>query len=298
MRGSSLFYVLLLGSLSACLTPEAEEITDVESPVIGPVAAATSAVAPEHFVEVPPEATHIPLAFGVTDNLGISEIVVESHNAFDGHLHGRSISSNKFVLLDHRQTLLGEDLEDPTQFESQLDDEISIYLDERNPSLAKDDRVLAGPYHFSIKAVDASGNETSYDDNSTYHTTLHLQRSYAPRVRVDAVDRVTGSVNGTVARNAADSASSETVFLWVYVVRPDPARPAQEGEIRAEWLWGESNWPHQFRADSGEPLPGRPEIDLSALLSDEAAIRQMAGGDLLRVWAEDANGNITLRTFN
>ncbi len=158
--------------------------------------------------------------------------------------------------------------------------------------------MLAGPHHFSVKAVDVSGNETSYDDNSTYHSTIHLQRSYAPRVTVDAIDGAGGSVSGTVVRNVRDSASSDIVFLWVYLVRPDPTNLAQGGELRAEWLWGESNWPHQFRPDRGDPLPHASEINLGTLLSGEDAIRQMAGGDLLRVWAEDANGNITLRTFN
>ncbi len=171
-------------------------------------------------------------------------------------------------------------------------------MDERNPNIPAGARLLAGPYRFSIKAVDASGNETSYDDNSTYHSTLYLQRSYTPAVAVTNVDRATGSLNGRVKRNADDESSSDIVFLWVYISRPDPANPTQEGELVTEWLWGKSNWPHQFRANSGAPLPDPADIDLSALLKDQTAIKQMASGDQLRVWAEDKNGNITLKTFN
>ena len=297
MRLIATTLLLLAGTLSGCLGSEADETIDLTAPVIGP-RGSTQGIAPARFLEVGPKASHIPLAFEVTDERGISEIGIESHNGFDGHLHGRGPTGGEFVLLNYRQTLLAKDFPDATRFETRADDELSIFLDERNPNIPAGARLLAGPYHFSIKAVDASGNETSYDDNSTYHSTIYLQRSYAPAVEVASVDRASGSLNGTVKRNTADEASSNIVFLWVYVTRPNPANPAQEGELVTEWLWGKSNWPHQFRANSGTALPSGNNIDLATLLSSQAAIRQMASGDQLRVWVEDANGNITLKTFN
>ena len=183
--------LLLLVAFSACLESEADESVDTTRPVIGP-AAGSQGVIPGHFLEVGPAATHIPLAFEVTDDREISEIAIETHNGFDGHLHGRGPTGSDFVLLNFRQTLLAEDFADSTRFETRADDTLSIFLDERNGLIPAGSRVLAGPYHFSVKAVDASGNETSYDDNSTYHSTLLVQRSHAPAVEVMAVDRVGG----------------------------------------------------------------------------------------------------------
>lgn len=283
--------LLLFGS---CLNSSEDEDLDVQPPTIS-APTTTGNIAPAHFIEVPPDADHIPVAFAVADGRGLSEIVLESHNGFDGHVHGKSV--NDFVLLSYRHTLTGEALADPLRFESQADEEPTIYLDDRNPRIPTDGLVLAGPYHFSIKAVDESGNETSYADNSTYHTTFYLQRHYAPQLRVDGIDRATGTVSGEVWRNEDDAASGEIVFLWAYIVTPDPATPAQEGEVKAEWLWGQSNWPHQFRADSGEPLPDGERLDLSELLGNQKAIQQMNASDRLHLWAEDENGNISVRTF-
>jgi hypothetical protein len=280
-------------TLTGCLTGDGEDELDIQPPAIS-APATSAAIAPAQFVEVPPDADQVPLAFAVRDDRGISEIVIESHNGFDGHTHK---SFNDFALLSYRHVVTREDLADPLRFQSPADESLVIYLDDRNPAIPTDALPLAGPYHFSIKAADVSGNETAYADNSTYHTTLFLQRHYAPQMRVDDIDRGSGTVTGELWRNQEDDASSDIVFLWAYVLAPDPANPALEGTIRTEWLWGESNWPHQFRADSGQPLPGGERIELGKLLRDQDAVRQMSASDRLRLWAEDENGNITVRTF-
>ncbi len=279
--------------LVGCLDSSEGDDRDLQAPTISTTGVAT----PGQFAEVSSQADRIQLAFEVTDDAGLSEVVLESHNGFDGHVHVRSVN-NDFVLLAYRHTVTQEDLADPLRFSSRADDDITLYLDDRNPLIPTDALVLAGPYHFSIKAADVSGNETSYDDNSTYHTTFYLQRDYAPQFRVDNVDRSAGTVNGQLYRNGRDSASANIVFLWAYIVTPDAARPSMEGEIGAEWIWGESNWPHQFRPDSGAPLPNDQLIELSELLKDQEAIQQMSTTDQLRLWAEDENGNISVHTFN
>jgi hypothetical protein len=294
MKYSLSLSVLALFVFGSCLDSSEEDL-DLEAPTVS-VAAASSAIAPTHFSDISAEASAIPLSFSVADENGISEIVLESHNGFDGHVHGRS-RNNDFILFRYRHTILSEDLTDPFYFETQGDADPTIFLDERNPLMPEGFLPLAGPYHFSIRAVDVSGNETSYNDNSTYHTTINLQRHYAPQVQITGVDRANGSVLGSVQRNEAHEASSDIVFLWVSVITPDPSSPQREGDFKAEWLWGESNWPHQFRLDSGAPLSNSRTIDLGELLSDEPAIRSMSDADRLRVWAEDENGNITVKTF-
>ena len=288
---------LILLLLGACLDASGEEDLDVQPPSIGALSA-TGGIAPAQFITIPADADRIPVAFEVADNEGLSEIRLETHSAFDGHLHGRSDNSNDFFLLKYRQRITREDLADPLVFRSEAGDDLDIFLDDRNPFIPTDGLLLAGPYHFSIKAVDASGNETSYDDNSTYHGTLFLQRAYAPQIEVDGVDQSRGAVTGKVRRNQAHPASADIVFLWAYLVTPDPNNPAREGDVGEEWIWGTSNWPHQFRPDSGAPLPDGGSIDLADLLRDEEAIRQMKPTDRLRLWAEDENGNVSVYTSN
>ena len=288
--GGALLFCL---TLSACLEPAADEEQDLRPPTIEALSPAT-AVAPAHFLEVSADADFIPVAFAATDEGGLSEIIVQAHNGFDGHLHKRV---SEFVLLTSRRTVTREALADPLRYESRADDAFGIYLDDRNPAIPDGGLVLAGPYHFSIKAADRAGNETSYADNSTYHSTFYLQRHYAPQLRVEAIDRSSGSVSGSVWRNEGEAASGDIVFLWAYIVTPDAQNPAGDGDIREEWLWGKSNWPHQYRANTGATLPSGNQIDLSELLRDQPAIRDMQDSERLRIWAEDEHGNITVQTF-
>ena len=286
---------LSLYLFGSCLDSGNDEDLDLKGPRIAP-ASSMQAIMPSHFLEVDVNALRIPLAFQVEDETGISEIIIESHSGFDGHTHGR-MDNTDFVLFGYKYTIRQQDLEDLRFFQSEINDDLSIYLDERNTLIPSEALILAGPYHFSIKAADMEGNETSYADNTTYHTTLYIHREYAPLINVNAIDKTVGTVEGSVRRNIDHVSSSDIAFLWVYISRPDPNNPAQEGEIRQEWIWGESNWPHQFRDDFGASLINPQVINLSELLNDEEALRQMDEAEILTVWAEDAKGNISVKSF-
>ncbi|TRX54821.1 DUF4625 domain-containing protein [Fulvivirga sp. M361] len=295
-KGFVLFLALFPLLFNACLDSGDEDTLDLKGPIIGSVDDMQT-IMPSYFLEVGTKVFSIPLAFQVEDETGISEITIESHSGFDGHTHGRKANSNNFVLFGYSHTIRQQDLEDPRLFQSEVADDLRIYLDDRNVLIPNNGLILAGPYHFSIKATDTEGNETSYADNSTYHTTLYIHREYAPLIHVDAIDRTTGTVEGSVRRNSDHEFSSDITFLWAYISRPDFGNPAQEGEIRKEWVWGESNWPHQFRGDTGEGLANPQNIDLAGLLAGEEAVRQMGDTETLTIWAEDANGNISVRSF-
>lgn len=281
--------------LSACLDSDDGDDQDLRSPEIGPSANLQN-ILPEHFSEVASDATSIPLAFEVRDESGISEIVVEAHSGFDGHTHGR-ITNSEFVLFSYNHIITKEAMDDTFVFQSGVGDDPTIYLDGRNSLIPDGALILAGPYHFSIKATDVTGNETSYANNTTHHGTMYIHRDYAPQISPVAIDVSGRTVTGSVSRNTANESSSDIVFLWVYISRRNEENPAQEGEISSEWIWGSSNWPHQFRPNSGEDLPDHQMIDLSNLLSNEQAIFDMLDNELLTVWAEDSNGNISVKSF-
>lgn len=288
------FCSLLL--FASCLAEDEEETIDLAAPQIL-ANAGMSSVQPDYFFKTDAMMSEIPLAFTVADASGIRVIKIESHSGFDGHTHGKSASARnpKFKLFNHNEVISADSFEDPNRFSLSS----SIYLDERSPELESDELILGGPYHFSIQATDMEGNETTYRDNTTYHTTLYLNRPYAPQVALMGNSISSTAVNGRIFRNMAHEASSDIGFLWIYTERPNTENPAQEGLVVKERIWGQSNWPHQSRGNSGDPLPDSRELDLQNLLgSDSDFFADLENGTRLVIWAEDTNGNISVHQFN
>jgi len=275
----------------ACLE-EAEDI-QFEEPQIAPPEGLEN-IQPEYFKIIRADENEIPLIFSVTDDSGIKEIKIESHSGFDGHTHGRSAIANNFLLFNYFKVIEVSELEDPASYSSSENETPTIYLDDRHKGLGANDHFLAGPYHFSIKATDVDGNETSYNNNTTYHTVIYLQRPYAPQIEIESIE----NLKGTIYRNQEHNLSSEMVFLWVFIEKTNPEQPNQEGEIRKEWIWGESNWPHQFRDNSGKSLPNTEKINLQSLFETEDEDFMLANDEKLVFWVEDANGNISVEYFN
>ncbi len=255
-------------------------------------------IEPQYFSQIAADTEEIPLVFSVMAKSGLQEIQIESHSGFDGHTHGRLALAANFQLLTHFEVVDEASIDNPTLFNSRKDDGLKIYLDERNPSLDKDDLILAGPYHFSIKATDVLGNETSYRDNSTYHTTLYIQRAYAPQVNITSLNATGRSVEGSIFKNETHQFSSDISFVWIYIEESNEQNPGQEGEVLAELIWGKSNWPHQFRENEGEALPDQEMLSVDELLDDKADFWGKLQSNKLVVWVEDKNGNITVKQFN
>lgn len=288
----SLFYLFLF---SSCLNEDKEDEIDLEAPSILPYASNAS-VQPEYFLKTDTNTNEIPVAFSITDATGIQEIKLESHSGFDGHTHGKTASTVnlKFKLFSHSEVIEAEQITDPTLFNYST----SIFWDDRNPDIDEDELILGGPYHFSIQATDVEGNETKYSDNSTYHTTLYLNTTYAPQVELTDLDIANENIVGKVYRNTDHNASSDISFLWIYIEEPSTENTGQEGTILKEWVWGESNWPHQYRANEGDTLPDDQEIDLQSLFANNSDFFTKLQGNTLVVWAEDTNGNISVNQFN
>ncbi len=288
-----LFSVFLL---SSCLEEGIDDAVDLNAPTIS-ANDGLSAIQPEQFFTVAPDVTEIPLLFTVRDERGIREIKIESHSGFDGHTHGR-LAMNAFKLFSHYEIIGENDIPNPKQFTSTTENGLKIYLDDRNPEIGSNDLILAGPYHFSIRATDIEGNETSYQDNSTYHTTLFIHRAYAPQVELTNLDVSGKNISGKIFRNTSHQASSDIVFLWIYIEELNQNAPGQEGEIVKEWIWGSSNWPHQYRPNQGKDLPNNQELDIEELLGDSPDFFEVLEGKKLVIWAEDAKGNISVNQFN
>jgi len=282
---------------SSCLKEggDDEDAIDLSAPSII-ASAGQASVQPQYFFKTDANVLEIPVAFSIEDASGIREVKIESHSGFDGHTHGKSASArnSKFKLFNHNQVIGTDSFADDKRFTYSS----SIYLDDRNPDLESDELILGGPYHFSIQATDVEGNETNYRDATTYHTTLYLNKPYAPQVDFTGTDVSTNRIDGRIFRNIAHEASSDLIFLWIYIEAPNTDNPWQEGSIVKERIWGKSNWPHQFRSNEGEALPDTQELDMGQLLGGDTDFLESLANNTLVVWAEDTNGNISVNQFN
>ena len=283
-----------LALFSSCLDEDDEDTVDLEAPIIS--ANAGGNIQPEYFYNTSTDNGQIPVAFVVQDATGIQEVLMEAHSAFDGHTHGKSISARnpKFKLFNHNHVIRAESMDDPTRFAYSS----NIYLDERNPDIEEDELLLAGPYHFSIQATDVEGNQTTYGDDTIYHTTVYINKPYAPQAEITNLNSAESTIAGRIYRNMDHVASSDINFLWIYVQEPNTAHSDQEGDILEERLWGQSNWPHQFRPNQGDALPNAQELDMAQLFANDQDFFGVLQGNKLVVWAEDTNGNISVTQFN
>ncbi|WP_271769321.1 DUF4625 domain-containing protein [Aquimarina algiphila] len=279
----------------SCLNEDSDDNVDLGAPSIKAMEG-TSGIQPSYFFTTSPENPNIPIAFSIEDPSGIKEIKIESHSGFDGHTHGKSVQNDgqKFKLFSLNEVMDAETFEDQTRITYSSE----VFADHRNPEIADDELIIAGPYHFSIQATDVEGNQTTYADNTTYHTTVYIHRPYAPQVELSEIRTSGGSISGRIYRNNEHPANSNLSFLWIYIEDPDENNPDQEGIVLKEKIFGKSNWPHQFRPNSGEDLPNVDEIQLETLFEDDPDFFNNLTGNRLVIWAEDTNGNISVHQFN
>lgn len=295
MRKHIVIPLCFLLQFSSCLKEDEADTVDLAAPKIMANTGLAN-IQPEYFFKTGANTVEIPVAFTVEDATGIRQIKIESHSGFDGHTHGKSTSARnpKFKFFTHNEVIGAESFEDATRFTYTS----RIFLDERNPEIEADELFLGGPYHFSVQATDVEGNETNYRDDTTYHTTLYLNKPYAPRVDLTGLDVSNNSISGRIYRNMDHVASSDITFLWIYIETPNTVNPGQEGIILKEWIWGRSNWPHQSRANTGDTLPNAREINLQQLVAGNNDFFGTLRNNKLVIWAEDTNGNISVNQFN
>ncbi len=290
-----IFFVFLL---SSCIDSDSDEALDLTAPSIS-ANAGESSILPKQFYTVTNTTNEVPLSFMVEDESGIREIKIESHSGFDGHTHKSFLTKNsRFKLFRLNKLFTTEEIGNQKKFVHSTTEGSNIYLDERNSEINADDLILAGPYHFSIQATDIEGNQTRYQDNSIYHTTLFIQRPYAPQVEIQNLNATDQPISGRIYRNLDAADSSDIIFLWIYIEEGTETNSEAEGTILKEWIWGNSNWPHQFRPDSGIALPNTQELVLEELFEKDTEFYTSLDGNTLVIWAEDTNGNITVHQIN
>lgn len=251
---------------------------------------------------------HMHVRFSVSDESGIGQVLVDVHNSFDGHTHGRL--NNTFTALNVKD-IYGPDASqaflrfpEGATFLNVDGSATDIYWG--GPTSRVENNVLAGPYDIVISAVDVNGNQTSFADNSNYIATFYIERPYAPMISV------TNLLDGEIEGEAGEALelvgsvgmgdhelSAEISFLWVRLVDEDHDHDHNSrvsGEEFYEKVWGTSVWRDGM---SGPGIINGEELKFEDILSGENAIILPEGEDHLEliIWAEDVNGNITRKVY-
>ena len=160
------FSLLLIGFIGLMSCDSGNDVVDTTAPTIE----VEEPVMGEYFEA----AGHAHFDATFTDDIELATYNIEIHNNFDGHSHGRiAATSDDPDLLKwsyNQSFLIPEGL---TVFQAELDDEIEI------PANA-----MAGPYHFIVQAIDASGNSTSFQDDSAVEIEVYITNDSQPVVDI------------------------------------------------------------------------------------------------------------------
>jgi hypothetical protein len=301
---------LLLGTAFFAFSCETDDdqIRDMDAPVIGP-ADGRDEIRPRYEEVNPGTKDYLHVRFGVDDPSGIAQIRVDIHSSFDGHTHGRIKTDFERLDVDD---IYSPDAADPTFRFPRGSTRVSvdgpgtdIYWGGSASRVSGN--VLAGPYDFTIQAIDVHGNQTSFADESSYLATFYLQTPYAPQIEITNLHD--GELEGEAGkaldvegfiRKTNHPLSTNLKFLWVRLAEEDEdehqghsanARVAG-GEDFYEKKWGSSSWRTGL---TGPDLPSNSELNLAEIFTGENAIVIPTNEDHLDliIWVEDTGGNIT-----
>ncbi|MDN3690342.1 DUF4625 domain-containing protein [Cyclobacterium jeungdonense] len=294
----------------ACETGS-ESPQDLEAPVIDH-AESHDEIEPQNGEVFGETADHAPIRFSVEDPSGIGQVRVNVHANFDGHSHARM--NNDFVRLNINDIYSPEASNPDFRFPEgstriNIDDPgTDIFWAGANSRLTGP--VIAGSYDVGIEATDIHGNQTGYDDGSSYLATIQIRTPYAPSISItnlheEELEAEAGmplNVQGSISRTSHDL-SAPISFLWIRLTEEHDDLEGEGGhnhriseEDYYDQMWGSSAW---LEEGSGPELPHDEMLDLSKILTGDNAIQVPSGEDHLDlvIRAEDVNGNTTEKTF-
>ncbi|NHE57439.1 DUF4625 domain-containing protein [Cyclobacterium plantarum] len=303
---------LAFAFLPAC-EPTEEQPNDLSAPVIDH-AEGSDHIEPENGEVYGVNSDHMNIRFSVEDPSGIGQVRVNAHANFDGHSHGRI--NNNFVRLDINN-IFSPTAENPAFRFPEGSTRININASETDIYWAGSNSTLSGPviagsYDVGIEATDIFGNQTGYDDASSYIATIQIRTPYAPAISISnlhegELEAEAGTpleVQGSVAKTDHEL-SAPITFLWIRMAEESHDEDGDdhdghnhrvaEGDFYDK-MWGSSAW---LDEGNGPDLPHNEMLDLSKILTGDDAIIVPAGEDHLDliIRAEDSNGNTTEEIF-
>ncbi|MDZ7608214.1 MAG: DUF4625 domain-containing protein [Cyclobacteriaceae bacterium] len=167
MMKKTLYGIMALGfAVIAGLSGCGDEEVDVSGPQIEMAEPAMN-----EFVDAG-SAVHFMAEF--KDNIELKTYNIEIHDDFDRHSHGRiaAVQADPSLL----KWYFEESFDIPEGSR-----EYSVHLESE---IVVAENALAGPYHFIVQAIDASGNATSFDDDSNVEVTIFITNNSMPQATI------------------------------------------------------------------------------------------------------------------
>ena len=236
--------------------------------------------------------SNLEVAATFQDNLNLATFSIDIHNNFDGHAHGR-IKTDPSLL----KWSFSESFEiSGTSANITLSDDITIPAE-----------VMAGPYHFIVQALDADGNATSYDDDSTIEIEIYLTNNSMPQI--DALNLVDGElevepgVPFTIEGIIMDPTPVTSAYAGIHTIaimlgedhEDEHSHDHSSGRLKDEEhlfeVVYEENELAQFETDNGYQLENlMGSFTLTQAMADALESDHL----VLTVQADDEQGNIAI----
>lgn len=216
----------------------------------------------------------------LADDINLATYSITIHDNFDGHSHGRTLANFNY---DESFTVEGTT--------AHIEQEIAV-----------DATSTAGPYHFIMQAIDAAGNATSFDDDSSVEIEIWLTNETMAHVHFeDQAGAEISELEGTVGQNLSiygevddESGSLDHILVVVGHLDEESDEGHSHGRIREEEIFEK-----EFEVE------GQTSVSLAELLADESIVIGQAELDELEdgehlyliVTATDEEGNISRGTI-
>lgn len=298
----SMLFLAVFGLISCSEEPVAP--VDFTTPTISNLESATQ-IEPYPGQTIPWDRSGINFYFSVADPEGVSEVNLEVIGQFSRQ--SESTFNNNFELLNHVQIFSNETNNEPIYnfpFGADTLNFNPVSINWEGTFSVTNLPVLAGPYDIIISAQDISGNKTSSQDGTDYHTTIFVERRYAPLIHrpyglpevVSANSDDFLALDGGIMQTE-DVISTPMKFIWIKLSDKDVLgdfKGDTDQVVFEERIWGQS-----LRLEkSGDELPSDSSITFNELLEIEPINFPEGKSNLvLIVWAEDEAGNVSRRVI-
>lgn len=216
----------------------------------------------------------------LSDNEGLATYSLTIHGNFDGHAHGRVLAQFAFS-------------------ESYEAEGTSAHIEQE---IAIDATATAGPYHFIVEAIDAAGNATSFQDDSSVEIEIWIENDEMAHIHfTDASDAEIDEIEGELGVNLPiyGEVEDESGTLDHVLIMVGHLEEGEDDHDDHDHSGGRVLEEHIFEEEY--EVEGESSVLLQDLLASESIIVNQADLDELEegehlyliVQATDEDGNVS-----
>ncbi len=223
--------------------------------------------------------TAIPFQATFSDDQGMSGFSIEVHDNFDGHDHKRTKNLVRWDWSGNFEAT-------GATFNANMGSEIAI-----------PENAAAGPYHFIVSAIDASGNATTFQDGSSVEVEVYVTNATQPAI----------SINMEPGEDELEGEPGEAITLTGTITDPTGNESGIEELIITLGEEHDHDHDHKSTLDEEDEIVVEMEFETPVMeinLADHAealaalvvpADAEEGDHKLLTIVAKDVQGNLTVK---